>query len=120
MKATYSALVAATVGAHFGYLAYLPSGGFLALRWPRTLWLHVPAVAWGVGVVVLHLPCPLTALESWARRRAGIGPLPPSGFVDRYVAGVCYPPGSTGSAQLLAFTAAAISWILLAAKRTRR
>jgi hypothetical protein len=43
-------------------------------------------------------------------------PLPSGGFVDRYVAGILYPPGRTGIAQGIAFTAAAISWVALARK----
>ena len=35
-------------------LIYLPSGGFLALRRRRSIWLHVAVVLWGVGSVVLH------------------------------------------------------------------
>lgn len=117
MKKLYSAAVAAAVGAHFAYLLYLPVGGFLALRWPRTLIVHVPTVAWGVAVVGFELRCPLTSLESWARRRADMDPLPAAGFVDHYVAGVCYPAGRTGAAQRLAFAAAAASWLLFAARR---
>ena len=107
------------VGAHFAYLLYVPSGGFLALRWPKTIVLHVPAVAWGVAVIGLRLPCPLTSLESWARRRADMDPLPATGFIDRYVAGLFYPSGRTGIAQVLAFLAAATSWGLFAAQRGR-
>jgi hypothetical protein len=114
-----SATVGLTVGAHLAYLAYLPSGGFLALRWPRSLALHIPVVLWGVGVVVFELPCPLTEFEQRARARAGMDPLPESGFIDRYVAGRCYPSDRTGSAQGLAFCAAAISWVMLARRRRR-
>jgi hypothetical protein len=114
------AAVVLTVGAHFTYLVYLPSGGFLALRWPRSIVLHVPVVIWGVGVVVFELPCPLTELERWARTRAGMDPLPASGFIDRYVAGVFYPADRTGAAQTLAFSAAAVSWAAFASKRKRR
>lgn len=110
MRKPYLAVVAVTVGAHLAYLLYVPSGGFLALRWPRTIALHVPAVAWGVAVVVLRLRCPLTSVESWARRRAEMDPLPMSGFIDRYVTGYFVPPGRVGTAQALAFTAAAVSW----------
>ncbi|WP_156689233.1 DUF2784 domain-containing protein [Mycobacterium sp. Marseille-P9652] len=117
MRKGYSAAVAATVGAHFAYLMYLPVGGFLALRWPKTMALHVPVVAWGVAVVGWELPCPLTALEAWARRRAGMNPLPETGFIDRYVSGVVYPTGRTGAAQALAFVAAAVSWAVLAFRR---
>ena len=122
MKRAYSAVVVATVTAHFAYLAYLPSGGFLALRWRRSFWLHLPTVCWGIGVVAMRFPCPLTWLENWARARAGMDPLPEDGFVGRYVAGAVYPANRTGTAQALAFVAAAVSWITLAlrAGRSRR
>ena len=120
MKRMPFAAVVLTVGAHFAYLLYLPSGGFLALRWPRSIWLHVPAVLWGVGVVVFGLPCPLTGIERLARARAGMDPLPTSGFIDRYVDGVLYPANRTGAAQALAFGAAAVSWVAFASKTQRR
>ncbi|BCZ20180.1 DUF2784 domain-containing protein [Mycobacterium senriense] len=120
MRRPYVAVVAATVGAHLAYLLYVPSGGFLALRWPRTIVLHVPAVAWGVAVVVLRLRCPLTSVESWARRRAQMDPLPTSGFIDRYVTGYFVPPGRIGAAQALAFSAAAVSWAVFARRGVGR
>lgn len=120
MRKPYVAVVAVTVGAHLAYLLYVPSGGFLALRWPRTIALHVPAVAWGVAVVVLRLRCPLTSVESWARRRAEMDPLPTSGFIDRYVTGCFVPSGRVGTAQALAFTAAAVSWGVFARRGVGR
>lgn len=113
MKKAYFAVVVATVAAHFAYLLYLPSGGFLALRWRRTFWLHLPVVCWGVGVVALEFPCPLTSLESWARTHAGMNALPKTGFTGHYIDGVCYPADRTGNAQTLAFVAAGVSWIAL-------
>ncbi|BBY07766.1 DUF2784 domain-containing protein [Mycobacterium noviomagense] len=120
MNKLYCVVVGATVGVHFAYLIYLPSGGFLALRWPRGILLHIPAVLWGAGVVVLGFPCPLTQVEQSARTRAGMNPLPASGFVDRYIAGVCYPANRTGIAQLLAFVAAGVSWIVFGWSHLRR
>jgi Protein of Unknown function (DUF2784) len=116
MRKAYFAVVVFSVCAHFAYLVYIPSGGFVALCWPRTTRLHVASVCWGVLVVILPVPCPLTALEDWARGRAGMAPLPTTGFIDRYVAGVLYPSGRTGLAQAFAFGAAATSWIALARK----
>lgn len=120
MKPMSLVAVVVTVGAHFAYLLYLPSGGFLALCWPRSIWLHVPTVLWGVGVVVFGLPCPLTEIERGARARAGMDPLPTSGFIGRYVDGVFYPTDRTGAAQALAFAAAGLSWIAFASKARRR
>ncbi|MGV7824735.1 hypothetical protein B1987_20735 [Mycobacterium kansasii] len=119
MRKPYVVLVVFTAITHFAYLIYVPSGGFLALRWPRTVWLHVPTVLWGIGVVALPLPCPLTALEQWARAHAEMNPLPTTGFIDRYVAGIFYPAHRTRLAQACAFIAAGISWIALA-KQLRR
>jgi hypothetical protein len=115
-----SAAVAITATAHLAYLIYLPSGGFLALRWPRSIALHIPVVVWGISVVAFELRCPLTELEQLARARAGMDPLPSSGFIDRYVAGVFYPAHRTGTAQAAAFIAAAASWIMLARNYLRR
>jgi hypothetical protein len=120
MRRAYRAVVVFSVCAHFAYLVYLPSGGFVALRWPRTTRLHVASVCWGVLVVVLPLRCPLTGLEDWARVRAGMAPLPTTGFIDRYVAGVLYPSGRTGAAQAFAFGAAAVSWVVLAGNQRAR
>ena len=121
MTVLYTALLWLVVAAHFAFLIYLPSGGFLALRWRRSIWLHVPVVLWGVGSVALHFWCPLTALEQWTRSRAGMPPLGSTGFIDHYVTGVMYPSGGTGYAQAAAFTAVLVSWLAYAvtARRAR-
>ncbi|BBY65216.1 DUF2784 domain-containing protein [Mycolicibacterium helvum] len=120
MKKVHFATVAATVVAHFAYLIYLPSGGFLALRWRWTFWVHLPTVGWGICVATLDVPCPLTAIEQRERSLAGMHPLPQSGFVGRYVAGVLFPANRTGVAQKLAFLAALVSWIALAIQSRRQ
>jgi hypothetical protein len=93
---------------HFGYLAYVLLGGFLARRWPRALLPHVAAVAWGVVSVGLGLPCPLTWLEDVLRRRAGAPPL--GGFVDHYVEGVLYPERYTPLVLAAVAAVVLISW----------
>ncbi|MCV7085292.1 DUF2784 family protein [Mycolicibacter hiberniae] len=45
----YRIAVVLIVAAHLGFLGYVVVGGFLALRRPRTLWLHGVAVAWAPG-----------------------------------------------------------------------
>lgn len=63
----YQIVVVLAVIAHFAFMGYLVVGGFLALRWRRTFWLHVPTAVWGVAIITGHLDCPLTWLERWAR-----------------------------------------------------
>ncbi|MGB0972827.1 MAG: DUF2784 domain-containing protein [Mycobacterium sp.] len=113
-------VVGLTAAAHFAYLGYLVVGGFLAWRLPRTIMLHIPAVAWGIASITLGLPCPLTALERWARAGAGMAGLPPEGFIAHYLIGVLYPVELVSVAPALAFGAVLMSWMVLAVRGAPR
>ena len=118
MKDLYVFAVALTVAAHFAFIAYLVAGGFLALRWPRSIWLHVPVVAWGVGIVTLKYDCPLTWLEQQVRERAGMAPLP-EGFIDHYLTGVLYPARYVVLVEVVVFLIVVASWTAYLAARRR-
>ncbi len=115
----YRLLTTLVLALHFAYVAYLVVGGFLAWRWPRTIWLHLAAAAWGFLVVAAQLICPLTYAEDWARRRAGEDGLT-RGFIDRYIEGVLYPEHYTGLVQALAATTVLASWLGFAMLRRGR
>jgi hypothetical protein len=115
----YRALADVTMVVHFAFLAYVVTGGFLAWRWPRAIWAHLLVAGWGLSTVVLHLDCPLTWVEDWARRRAGDAGLS-RGFIDTYLTGIVYPERYTGLMQLLAAGAVAVSWTGVALRRHRR
>ena len=97
---------------HAGFLVYVAVGGFLAWRpqWRWTIWPHLAAAAYGLGIVVVGWDCPLTHLENWARLRAGEEQLPPSGFIDHYVTGVIYPADHLLTAQLAVAATVLVSW----------
>lgn len=104
---------------HFLFLAYVVTGGFIAWRWPRTIWLHLAVAGWGFSTVVVGFTCPLTYVEDWAREKAGDQGLT-TGFIDTYLEGVVYPQRFAGLMQLLAGIAVVISWIGYAILRVRR
>ena len=114
----YRLLTLVIVVAHFGFLAYLVAGGFLAWRWPRSIVLHVAAAVWGITVLFVPLVCPLTWAEEWSRQRAG-EPAPQGGFIDRYVEGVLYPERFTLAVQVLVALVVLGSWAGLALRRRR-
>ncbi|WP_280240389.1 DUF2784 domain-containing protein [Nocardia abscessus] len=107
----YRLLADATVATHFAFVAYVVVGGFLAWRFPRTIWLHLIAVCWGFSTIVVGFDCPLTHLENWAREHAGLALLPSSGFIDHYLTGVIYPEHALGSVRILAAALVVASWI---------
>ena len=119
MTIAYALVVVLTVAVHFAFIAYMVTGGFLALRWPRSIWVHVPVVIWGISIELIDFVCPLTALERWARPRAGMGPMPADGFIDHYLTGVVYPASWANLVLLLALVTVVTSWLLVARSRRR-
>jgi hypothetical protein len=115
----YRLLTTLILALHFGFLAYLVAGGFLAWRWPRTIWVHLTTAGWGVLVIAAQLTCPLTWAEDWSRRRAGEAGLS-QGFIDRYLEGVVYPERYTTLAQAFVVVVVAGSWAGLLIRRHRR
>ncbi len=86
----YPALADAVVVVHLGFVLFVLSGGFLALRWRRVMLLHLPSAAWGALVEIAGWECPLTPLENWLRLRGGEVAYR-GGFVDHYLLPVLYP-----------------------------
>ena len=85
---------------HFAFVVFVVLGGLLALRWPRVVWLHVPAVVWGALVEFTGWICPLTPLEN--RLRAAAGETSYDGdFIAHYILPALYPNGLTRSDQLM-------------------
>jgi hypothetical protein len=106
----YQWLVDVVLAAHFGYLAYLVLGGFLAWRWPAMVLPHLTAVVWGVLIVFNLVACPLTIAEVWARRLAGDDPVS-GGFIDRYVTNVIYPGRYLVEARLAVALVVLVSYV---------
>jgi len=84
---------------HLLFILFVLFGGLLALKWPALIWAHLPAVAWGVTVEVLHLSCPLTEWENLMRQAAGQTGYG-GGFIEHYIWPVIYPAGLTPEIQL--------------------
>ena len=104
---------------HFGFLAYVALGGFLAWRRPWLIVPHAAAAVWGALSATVGIPCPLTGWEHALRRRAGEEGLS-RGFVDTYLTGVVYPQEHLLTAQLLVATLVAVSWTGFALRLRRR
>ena len=96
---------------HLAFIGYVMVGGFLALRWRRTIGLHAAAVLWGVLIVVAHPDCPLTWAERGARAAAGMPPLPDTGFIAHYLTGTLYPAAWTGAVESAVLVLVVVSWL---------
>jgi hypothetical protein len=75
---------------HLAFVLFVVLGALFVFRWPRLLWFHLPAAAWGTIVELTQWSCPLTPLEVNLRRLGGAGGYT-NGFVDHYVGSILYP-----------------------------
>jgi len=85
--------------AHFAFVVFVVCGGLLVLRWPKLLWLHLPAAVWGVLIEFCGWICPLTPLEHYLRELAN-GVSYEGGFVEHYILPILYPAELTRALQL--------------------
>jgi hypothetical protein len=106
----YSVLASITAAVHFASLLYIGLGGFLAVRWPKTIIVHIPFAAWGFAVIATDLVCPLTWLEDNFRRAQGLGPLP-GGFNEHYIYGTLIPHSLLPAVGVLAVAAVVGSYV---------
>lgn len=97
---TYAALADAILVLHLAFIAFIVLGGVAVARWPRVVWLHLPAAAWGVLIELGGWICPLTPLENWLRLRAGQKGYS-SSFVEQYLLPVIYPEALTRNVQFV-------------------
>ena len=111
----YRWLALAVIALHFGYLAHLVAGGYLAWRWPRTFALHMVAVTWGVLIIVTEVTCPMTWLQNTLRTRGGEPELTMS-FVDTYLRGVLFPADHEVAARVLVALVVSLSWLGFASR----
>ena len=85
---------------HITFVCFATLGGLMLRRWPGLMWLHVPAVCWGIGVEWTGKVCPLTPLENWLRMQ-GDGAVYDYDFVERYGLLLLYPEGLTRLGQVV-------------------
>jgi Protein of Unknown function (DUF2784) len=108
----WSILADALLVLHGLFIAWATLGALAVCRWPRLLWTHLPALAWGVWIEASGGICPLTPLENLLRQRAGQGGYEGS-FVEHHLGALIYPQGLTPAAQWrLALALAAFNLLL--------
>src|SRR5438105_5502374 len=84
---------------HLAFILFVVLGGLLLLRWPKLMWIHIPAAVWGALIEFAGWYCPLTSIENHLLRRAGEAGYS-GGFVAHYVFRLIYPSGLTRGIEI--------------------
>lgn len=85
--------------AHVLFIGFVVVGSFLTWRWPRVIWVQLPAMVYGALVELAGFACPLTAMQNYLLRRGGEAGYR-GGFISHYLVQVIYPPGLTRGLQI--------------------
>src|SRR5258707_15488368 len=83
---------------HLLFISFVVGGVFLAWRWPRIAWAHIPAVVYGALAEFVGFTCPLTPLENDLRHHAGEAGYR-GGVIAHYLVRVIHPAGLTRAMQ---------------------
>jgi hypothetical protein len=96
----YALAADAVMAVHFLFIVFSLLGSFLVL-WKRwVIWLHLPALAWGIWIEASGRICPLTPLENHFRELAGQTTYG-EGFITHYLGPIIYPAGLTRGTQFM-------------------
>ena len=99
-RMTYHLAASAVAVLHFAFILFVVLGGLLVLKWPRLMWIHLPAAVWGMLVELAGWYCPLTHWENRLLEAAGRAGYE-GGFVNHYLMPLIYPPGLTRGMEIL-------------------
>jgi hypothetical protein len=86
----YRVLADIVLIAHFCFVLFVIFGGLLVLWRRRIIWLHLPAVVWGVLIELLLIGCPLTTFENHLRALGGEAGYEPGGFIEHFFSSLLY------------------------------
>ena len=87
-----------TLIVHFAFIIFVVFGALLFFVSTKIIYVHVPALIWGIYIELTHSVCPLTYLENWFLQKANLTTYS-EGFIQNYLVPIVYPTNLTGDLQ---------------------
>ena len=87
-----------TLIVHFAFIIFVVFGALLFFVSTKIIYVHVPALIWGIYIEITHSICPLTYLENWFLQKANLTTYS-EGFIQNYLVPVVYPMNMTDYLQ---------------------
>ena len=87
-----------TLIVHFAFIIFVVFGGILFLISTKIIYVHIPALIWGIYIELTHSICPLTHLENWFLQKANLKTYS-EGFIQNYLVPIVYPKNLTEDLQ---------------------
>ena len=88
-----------TLIVHFAFIIFVVFGALLFFVSTKIIYIHVPALIWGIYMEITHSVCPLTYLENWFLQKANLTTYT-EGFIQNYLVPIVYPKNLTDNLQI--------------------
>ena len=83
---------------HFAFIIFVVFGALLFFVSTKIIYVHVPALIWGIYIELTHSVCPLTYLENWFLQKVNLTTYS-EGFIQNYLVPIVYPKNLTEDLQ---------------------
>ena len=94
----YEYLAYITLLVHLIFILFVIFGGFLFFIFSKIIYLHIPALFWGIYIEFTNSICPLTYLENWFLYKSELSTYS-SSFINNYILVFVYPNNLTADIQ---------------------
>ena len=88
-----------TLIAHLIFIFFVIFGGLLIFIFSKIIYIHLPALLWGIYIELTNSICPLTYLENWFLYKAELTTYS-NDFINNYFFPIIYPEGLTTEIQI--------------------
>ena len=84
---------------HFTFILFVIFGGLLFFIFSKIIYIHLPALLWGIYIELTNSVCPLTYLENWFLYKGELTTYSNS-FINYYLFPIIYPGGLNNEIQI--------------------
>ena len=95
----YEFLANLTLITHLIFILFVIFGGLLFFIISKVIYIHLPALIWGIYIELTSSVCPLTYLENWLLYQSGLTTYSNS-FINNYILPTIYPEHLTAGLQI--------------------
>ena len=84
---------------HLIFILFVIFGGLLFFIFSKIIYIHFPALLWGIYIELTNSICPLTYLENWFLYQGGLTTYS-NNFINNYLFPIVYPISLTTNFQI--------------------
>tara|TARA_B100001175_G_scaffold146490_1_gene124237 strand:- start:278 stop:640 length:363 start_codon:yes stop_codon:yes gene_type:complete len=100
----YEFLANLTLVIHLIFILFVIFGGLLFFIFSKIIYIHLPALIWGIYIELSSYRCPLTYLENWFLSQGELTTYS-NNFIQNYVLPIIYPENFIAELQIYLGTA---------------